>query len=169
LFPLDGSKFLASAGCFVFDFASASSVLSPFSSRVTTDRGFGHRGKFDFYSVVHQFEGWSNPWPFRWLGFSFHNLCRSGIPILPPFSGLSMKSLLGLGSCCHLGDFARSRLPARVFQSPSQLGARAGRSHQRCCPERAPLFCRACFSRQLISGLALLTQPASPAILHCYT
>jgi hypothetical protein len=53
LFPLAGSEFLASAGCFVFDFASASSVLSPFGSRVTTDRGFGHRGKSDFYSVVH--------------------------------------------------------------------------------------------------------------------
>jgi hypothetical protein len=53
LFPLTGSEFLASAGCFVFYFASASSVLSPFGSRVTTDRGFGHRGKSDFYSVVH--------------------------------------------------------------------------------------------------------------------
>jgi hypothetical protein len=70
LFPLTGSEFLASAGCFVFDFASASSVLSPFGSRVTTDRGFGHRGKSDFYSVVHQFEGWSNPVALSPLEFS---------------------------------------------------------------------------------------------------
>jgi hypothetical protein len=59
LFPLARSEFLASAGCFIFDFASASSVLCLFDSRVTTDRGFGHRGKSDFYSVVRQFEGWS--------------------------------------------------------------------------------------------------------------
>jgi hypothetical protein len=70
LFPLAGSEFLASASCFVFDFASASFVLSSFGSRVTTDRGFGYRGKSDFYSVVHQFEGWSKPVALSPLEFS---------------------------------------------------------------------------------------------------
>jgi hypothetical protein len=70
LFPLARYEFLASAGCFVFDFASASSVLSPFGSRVTTDRRFGHRGNLISIRWFVNLRAGQNPWPF--LHSSFH-------------------------------------------------------------------------------------------------
>jgi hypothetical protein len=93
------SEFLASAGCFVFYFTSASSVLSPFGSRVTTDRGLGHRGKSDFYSVVRQFEGWSKPVALSPLEFS-HVDCSiwSPSPLNLGWSSATGRSLLFLAS-----------------------------------------------------------------------
>jgi hypothetical protein len=152
LFPLARSEFLASAGCFIFDFASASSVLCLFDSRVTTDRGFGHRGKSDFYSVVRQFEGWSKLVALSPLEFS-----RVACSIWSPSPlNLDWSSAVGRPLLFSPGVLLERAVHVFGCRSAPAFFARCASREGRAPGARPPEQFPRCFLSSLRSGLSFL-------------